>query len=82
MSESNSTGGAAPPQLSIVPPSPEQQMRPLQVDEAPGAGAHYAHYTGPEDAVGDLAISGRIIIASCLLPWELSFGKDSEWVSL
>jgi len=74
------------PQLSIVPPSPPEQpsnaIQQLQtVDDALGAGAHYAHLCGPEDAEGKVSVSGRLIIASNLLPWELSLGKGGEWVS-
>lgn len=73
-------------QLSIVPPSsleqPSDTARQLQaVDDTPGAGAHYAHLCGPEDAEGKVPVSGRLIIASNLLPWELSLGKSGEWVS-
>ena len=74
------------PKLSIVPPSSVEQpsgtVRQLQAaDDSLGAGAHYAHLCGPEDAVGKVPVSGRLIIASNLLPWELSLGKGGEWVS-
>ncbi|KAF8449627.1 putative alpha,alpha-trehalose-phosphate synthase subunit TPS2 [Terfezia claveryi] len=70
--------------LSIVlPPSPKQSSDAAQqlqtVDDAPGAGAHYAHLCGPEDAEGKIPVSGRLIIASNLLPWELSLSKDGQW---
>ena len=73
-----SNNGDAPP---IFPPSPPEKLS--GTFELPGAEAeppHYAHCTGPEAASGKIPVSGRIIIASNLLPWELSFGKDANWV--
>ncbi|KAI5793704.1 glycosyltransferase family 20-domain-containing protein [Peziza echinospora] len=51
------------------------------VGEEAGAGAHVPHLTGPEHCQDDVKvpISGKIIIASCLLPWELSYGKGGQW---
>lgn len=50
------------------------------IEAEPPVNAYSAHYTGPENASGKVPVSGRIIIASSLLPWELSFGKDTNWV--
>lgn len=73
------------PQLSIVPPSSSEQpssaVQPLASEEVPGSGAHFAHFCGPKDADGKVPVSGRLIIASNLLPWELSLRKGGEWVS-
>ncbi|KAF8448499.1 glycosyltransferase family 20-domain-containing protein [Kalaharituber pfeilii] len=44
-----------------------------------GKHSQYAYSTGPEDAQGKVPVSGKIIVASNLLPWELSFGKGGEW---
>lgn len=73
------------PQLSIIPPSPPEQpsesAKELRaMDEVLGAGAHIPHPCGPEDAEGKVPVSGRLIIASNLLPWELSYGKGGAWV--
>lgn len=67
--------------LPILPPDKSPGMFELPgVEAEPLANAYYAHCTGPEDASVKVSVSGRIIIASNLLPWELSFGKDADWV--
>ena len=64
----------------VLPDKPPAMFELPGIEAEPPANAYYAHCTGPEDVSVKVSVSGRIIIASNLLPWELSFGKDADWV--